>query len=225
MIKAKYRSCILLLAIAIIILIVTVLYVNRSSHRGEAFQNETPTFHVLIATVGRPSVHTLLDSLIPQLTERDHITIVFDNKSEVPQEFKQLQSKCQIHTFNEPVGLGHWGHGIRNKYASLLDRTDFIMHADDDDTYVPGAFDALRRKCTDTKTLYIAKMKSGNETIPRSNVLELGNVGTPCGIIPYDANKQGKWEYFYGGDFAFYKSLKPVGGTVFLENVIYNVRA
>ncbi len=35
-------------------------------------------FHVLIATIGRHSIFNLLDSLLPQLTEDDYLTIVYD---------------------------------------------------------------------------------------------------------------------------------------------------
>jgi hypothetical protein len=181
------------------------------------------TFNVLIATVGRETLQIMLDSLKQQLKENDHLTIVFDGVKRKNCDVSEF--KCKIHIFEEPIALKYWGHGIRNKYANLLEKTDFVMHADDDDRYVPDTFDRLREVCTDTKdTLYIAKMVMGS-ILPKDGKGILGNVGTPCGIIPYDYNKHGKWGLYGGGDGFFYKDInKIIKNTVWLPNIIYLVR-
>jgi len=182
-----------------------------------------PTFNVLIATVGRETLQVMLNSLKPQLKEDDHLTIVFDGVQRKNCDVSEF--KCHIHIFEEPVALKFWGHAIRNKYANLLEKTDFVMHADDDDRYVPEAFDQLRIACTDTKdTLYIAKMCMG-AIFPKDGKGILGNVGTPCGIIPHEFNKKGKWGLYGGGDGFFYKDInKIIKNTVWLPNIIYLVR-
>ena len=182
-----------------------------------------PTFNVLIATVGRESLQTMLDSLKNQLNESDHLTIVFDGVKR--QNCVVTEFKCKVHIFEEPVALKYWGHAVRNKYASLLEKTDFVMHADDDDRYVPDAFDQLRKVCIDTKdTLYFAKMVMG-AILPKDGKGILGNVGTPCGIIPYKFNTAGKWGLYGGGDGFFYKDISIViKNVVWLPNIIYLVR-
>ena len=185
-----------------------------------------PTFHVLIATVGRPSLNRQLESLQKQLTADDGITVVFDGCKR--QNASALDNfACPVHVFEEPVALGFWGHGVRNKYAPLLERRDFVMHGDDDDIYTEGAFDSLRHSCKESNVLYIAKMivENGLRMRPTRPAITLGDIGTPCGIVPYELNKRGTWENFCGGDFEFYNSIRVHAPSIqFLEYPIYYVR-
>jgi hypothetical protein len=184
-----------------------------------------PSFNVLIATVGRPSLQRMLDSLSPQLEEQDCLTLVFDGKSEIP-KFNLSGFKCKVNQYCEPAALGFWGHGIRNKYASLLDKTDFVMHADDDDSYLPNVFSELRSKCIDNDSLYIAKMKIGNRIVPEGNFIKINHIGTPNGIIPYKFNMLSKWESFVGGDGKFYELLSSLVSKVeYLDLLMYQVRS
>jgi hypothetical protein len=193
-----------------------------------------PSFNVLIATTGRSALQRMLDSLSGQLEERDCLTIVYDGLTTVPTvpTFNLSQFVCKVQQFCEPVALGYWGHGIRNKYAGLLEKRDFVMHADDDDIYFPDSFKSLRNECTYTNTLYIAKtknsepgsIKSGCDIMPRTNKILIGQIGTPCGIIPYALNKEGIWELSYGGDGIFYKQIEQKAESIqFLQTFIYNI--
>ena len=180
-----------------------------------------PTFHVLIATVGRPSLNRQLESLQKQLTADDCITVVFDGCKR--QNASALDNfACPVHVFEEPVALGFWG-----QYAPLLERRDFVMHGDDDDIYTEGAFDSLRHSCKESNVLYIAKMivENGLRMRPTRPAITLGDIGTPCGIVPYELNKRGTWENFCGGDFEFYNSIRVHAPSIqFLEYPIYYVR-
>lgn len=181
----------------------------------------SPTFNILIATIGRNSLENLIDSLVPQLLKDDCLTIVFDgNTQRSISNIDQLQ--CNVVIYNEPSKLGFWGHAIRNKYAPLLERKDFVMHADDDDIYLPNVFDKLRNICKNKK-LYIARMKKGNILIPSQPFIFIGNIGTPCGIIPYEYNDKGHWGHYCGGDGNFYMSLEKHITPEFLPLVIYQV--
>ena len=165
-------------------------------------------FNVLIATIGRPSLQRMLNSLLPQLQETDHLTVVFDGHSNVPL-FDFSLGKCQIHQYSEPTALGQFGHGIRNKYAPLLFPTTFVMHADDDDMYISNIFDKLRQRCTDGDTLYVMQMQklTNGFKIPDQKVIAIGCIGIPCGIIPYNLNTLGTWGPKAGGDGEFYVTI------------------
>jgi len=180
------------------------------------------SFHILIATIGRPYLQIMLDSLREQLQEQDCLTIVFDGHSTVP--YFKLNFKCKVNQYTEPVALGSWGHGIRNKYAFLLEKRDFIMHADDDDIYLP-VFDELRSKCINKDTLYIAKiiLTKQRVIIPEGNFIKLNHIGTPNGIIPYELNKCSVWKLKYGGDGLFYEDLSKKSNVEYLSTVIYIV--
>ncbi len=182
------------------------------------------SFHVLIATVGRPTLQRMLNSLSCQLEESDCLTIVYDGHSVVP-NFDVSKFKCPVNQFFEPEALKFWGHGIRNKYASLLEKRDFVMHADDDDIYVENAFGKLRMYCQNKNTLYVARMFAADKSfVPRRKIIECANIGTPCGIIPFELNSKGTWGTIYGGDGMFYKDLeKEAESLKFLNVLIYQV--
>ena len=184
-----------------------------------------PTFNILIATIGRPSLQNMLNSLAPMLDEEDCLTIVYDGHAEIP-NFNLERFKCKVLCYFEKEALGYWGHGIRNKYANLLEPRDFVMHADDDDIYIEGTFNKLRTLCNDSSAIYIGKMLVGNAIIP--NPLDLtvyvGNIGTPCGILPFDVNKKGEWIKIYGGDGSFYEQLARLVTPIFLDIIMYKVK-
>jgi len=183
-----------------------------------------PTFHVLLATIGRPSLQKMIDSLKPELVEGDHLTIVFDGVQRNHCDISNM--KCNTHIYEENTPLGYWGHGIRNKYAPLLEQTDFVMHADDDDIYIPGSFSFLRTECCDHKTLYIAQMKSyiAHTVYPLKDDVCFENIGTPMGIIPYNHNQHHEWGLFYGGDGYFYENISKVANIVWLKKIIYLIK-
>lgn len=191
-----------------------------------------PTFHVLIATAGRPSLKYMLNSIRDQLRQDDAITIIFDGEKALEKSgFSDEWLKGHISKITikeEAVALGSWGHSARNKHqGSLNPITTFLMNADDDDIYLKGAFDRLRNKCIDPEILYIATFCNDNGIcVPKKdkNIIELCNIGTPCGIIPFlDANKS-KWLDIRGGDYYYYKELTTfTKSTVFLNDVIYKI--
>ena len=187
---------------------------------------EIPTFNILIATVGRPTLQNMLNSLSSQLWEDDCLTVVFDGHSNIPLMFDFTNFKCKVNLFYEPIALGYWGHGIRNKYANLLEKRDFIMHADDDDTYTDGIFNTIRSYILDINTLYVYKFEWQNKPWPskHDNCRE-GTIGTPLGVIPYELNKKGTWLPRFGGDGKFYEEIaRHAKNIVFSDIVIYKIK-
>lgn len=193
----------------------------------------TPTFHLLIATAGRPCLKRMLDSLKDELTENDAITIVFDGEGAFDRStFSQdwiKEHHAPIHIIHQSPNLGWWGHGIRNQYQGhLTTKTTHVMHADDDDIYVKGSFAFLRQRCISPHTLYIACMLHSrtNEVIPPfgHKKIEQDRIGTPCGIIPFEKANLAIWKERYGGDFDYYHELQHhVSTVIFLDYVIYQV--
>ena len=193
------------------------------------------TFNILIASIGRPTLINMLNSLKYQLTENDCISIVFDGiKPDF--EINTNDFMCKVFIYYETETLGYWGHGIRNKYSSLLEKRDFILHANDDDVYLADAFKMLRTDCVDTSCLYIAKINLRpfeDRYVPEDNSITSGKIGTPNGIIPYELNKKSSWGLCMGGDFDFYDGLgtNNIGtnniGTnniVYLNHIIYQIK-
>jgi hypothetical protein len=220
------------MAIIGVILFLYLVY----QRRVEGFQEETtPSFHILIASAGRPTLKNLLDSLKDELTESDAITIVFDGagaKEKARYNESWFLGHMSQHTVivqDQNLGAGIGGEPIRTKYqTSLAPETTYIMHADDDDEYIKGSFEKLRSICTDPEVLYIAKMNYSDKpglVIPRQNKdIVQDDIGTPNGIIPFHSAAKAQWGMRYGGDFDYYNALQTkVKEVVFLDTIIYTV--
>jgi len=217
----------------LVIVTIIILAINVLSRKIDKLDNIIPTFHILIATNGRPSMIKLLDSLREQLNKNDAVTIVFDgpdayNRSKYNDSWI-ANFKSKVNIIIQEKNTGFWGHPIRQKHVSILNpKTTFIMHADDDDYYLPDSFDKLRKKCIDPNTLYIAKMNYSNDLdriIPRQNEKIINSdIGNPNGIIPFDMASYGTWGHTYTGDFEYYNTLQNhVKNIVFLDDIIYQV--
>ena len=235
----KYIIFTIFVIFVILAICLLIQKINIDLFEGFNGSDKTPSFHILIATSGRKSLHKMLNSLKNELNNNDAITIVFDGekskqKSKISSEWLNGH-KAHINIIEQIPNLGYWGHGIRNKYQGILSpECTFIMHADDDDKYIPGSFNKLRKSCIDKDTFYIAKMeriyKNHNKTteiIPSINnpkLLTLGNVGTPNFIVPSSIAPKGKWDNVYGGDFSYYNSVcNFANNIVILDNVIYTI--
>jgi len=195
----------------------------------------TPTFHVVIATAGRQSLMKMLNSLKPQLAENDALTIIFDGKyakekSKYTDEYAK-DMKCKVNVIEQIPGLKAYGHASINKYLpDLQPVTTYVMFADDDDHYLEGAFDTLRKKCVDPDILYIAKMRNNKSTVSiippiGHTTIDRALISKQCGIIPFkDKAKSKLGEITYTGDFDYYNDLKDkVKSVVFLEDIIYEL--
>jgi hypothetical protein len=220
------------------IIIIIIVYILNGICFNRVFEGfaEAPTFHILIASSGRPSLVHMTNSLKDELNENDALTIVFDGpdakeKSGITDEWTK-DYKCKVNIFEQIPAVKSWGHDIRNKYQGILDpETTFVMHADDDDTYIPGSFDKLREICTDPDTLYITKMrriyKDGrpDDIIPRQNKdIKGGDISSQNGVIPRAIATMGVWENHYGGDFKYYEKLQESAPKiVFLDLIIYRI--
>lgn len=218
--------------LAAVVVIVFLLYICNPV-KAEGFESQTdPTFHVLIATGGRPELRNMIDSLRDELENGDALTIVFDGptaRSKCKMDSSWFNGfKAKVNLIDQNPNLGFWGHGIRNEYQhKLTPKTTFVMHADDDDSYYPGSFEKLRKICTDPDNLYITKMLSDKgEVIPRANNrIERNNIGTPNGIVPFAISGSSRWEHKYGGDFDYYNGIKDhVKDVVHTNLLIYKVR-
>jgi hypothetical protein len=186
-------------------------------------KKDTKSLNVLLTTIGRDELKSrMLPSLVNQLNSNDYLTIVSDdNHQQVRDAINSLDFKCTVTHIANSEKLGFWGHGSRNKYQNNL-LGDYILNADDDDSYVDGCFDFIRSVAIENK-LYLFKFQGGGEFFWRDKIVCIGNIGTPCGVIPNNKNLP-YWEHFYGGDGTFYVSLANMIEVEFVDYVIYKVR-
>lgn len=181
------------------------------------------SLNVFLTTVGRTELQTrMLPSLVNQLTENDYLTVASDmNHTYVRECLNSFDFKCTVNHFANVKPLGWWGHGSRNRYQNLL-HGDYIMNGDDDDRYVEGCIEYIRSVVTENKLYIFKHQHMGNVAWSRKEVC-IGNIGTSCGVIPNNRNLP-DWEYFYGGDGAFYVNLSKMLPCEFVDHIIYKVR-
>lgn len=228
----KGQKNIFIILSIIVIFIIIFYYINsillyKYSFNFESFyENNNPSFHILIATIGKESIFNMLESLNQQLNENDYLTIVFDGPN-LPNidkvKMKTLGFKCKVNVIVEEKNLGFWGHAIRNKHNNL--EGDFVFHIDDDDNIVYDCMYTLRNICKDENTIYIFKMSINDDTIWKTKEIIYREIGTPMGIIPTKINSTSYFTHRYGGDFDFYKKLENDGNKIeYIDKVIYVVR-
>lgn len=159
----------------------------------------------------------MLDSICPQLQKQDYLTLIYDG----PATEVILKTEATVIQIVNSSPLGGHGHGSRTKWQNHLPG-DYMMNADDDDAYLPGAMDIVREHCTEHR-MYIFQMEYEEHLIPKRHVLEYANIGTPCGVYPTDVLLP-PWPLEYGGDYTFYKELSRLIDPVFIDKPIYKVR-
>lgn len=187
-----------------------------------------PSISVLLTTIGRPELNGMLKSLEFELNEYDNLYIVVDGKqfSNKAQEIiSKYKFKGDVQVIIEEETLGYWGHAIRNKHQKTL-KGDYILHADDDDTYLKNSFDKMRKYCAYKDKIVFFRFildYSKNMLVWKSSPgLSFANIGTPSGLIPNIPEKFGVWEYRHGGDYDFYCSCKFE--HIFVDELIYCVK-
>ena len=93
----------------------------------------------------------------PKIITIDHINSYITSFNTNPLQVKyNLILPNHIKNLNGPEG--NFGHPLLNRHMNTLDG-DFIMFADDDDRYVPDAFEYIRNTVIEKK-LYIFKHRN-----------------------------------------------------------------
>jgi len=182
------------------------------------------SFNIVCSSLGRTSLPTLINSFESQLTERDYFTIISDNNHDYVKNCLNKDFKFNVnHIVEEGPPSGIYGHPILNKHINNLDG-DFIMFADDDDRYVPDAFEFIRNVVKEKK-LYIFKHKWGDTINWREKKIEVGNIGKCMGVIP-NTKSLPKFDLSYhgSGDGMFYVELGKIFDYEFVDKIIYKVR-
>jgi hypothetical protein len=219
LITVKNKSCL------VITFIIFIIFILKNGIIESFKESDNPSIHVLLATMGKDSIFVILNSLKTQLKENDYLTIVFDGPK-LPNMDKvkkmMLDFNCNTNVIVEQKNLGYWGHAIRNKYNKL--EGDYVFHVDDDDDITPNAINIIKNNCKDKNTIYIFKMKNGNDLIWKTKEIIKNEIGTPMGLIPTHLNDTSIFTYKYGGDYEFYKKLEKDGNNIeYIDKVIYIV--
>jgi len=204
------------------------LKASNSNERGVSFT-------VVITTVGRKKLSTMLASLGWQLKAADNIVIISDINATDPEKFPLISSvqemlrdancnNCSKIFIQNPTPMGGSGHRSRTFHQKTLPG-DFIMHADDDDMYTPDAFEIIRAVITSlaprvyifraakenlyTKVLVPYRQLMSFPAMHSTHPSEIGfmNAGTPNGVVRNLPSMFPDWGEKIGGDAIFWQAI------------------
>lgn len=168
---------------------------------------------IIVPTIGRTTLKITLDSIAAQLGLYDQVFVVGDG---VYPESKKLVEPygIQFGYFELPDGPHQdWGARARN-FAVSIAKKAYISFMDDDDSYLPGAFTAIRNAIHESpgKPL-IFRMLHGRDILWRQNKIFIGNVSSQMIVVPNDPSKLGRFSERYEGDHDFIASTADLYGS------------
>lgn len=189
---------------------------------------------VIVPTVGRPSLTATLQSIAPDVSAGDHVIVVGDVPPGCERDIRALvqhfardsAARWTVAWPSEP--LGNWGHPARNMAIAQHVDTSHVCTIDDDDVYLPGGLELVRRYgCREKPVVFKARWGAGH---PAAGVVlwhwpevKAGNVATPMVVWP--AAAAALWGDRYEGDFDFYRQLEDEYGELYWdEREIVEVR-
>ena len=185
---------------------------------------------LVIATVSRPTLARTLRSLQEQAWEPgDAVLLVGDGPQPVAAElFTQFGLPGRF--VENPGTTGMWGHHARNWVLDAHQaRGVYLMALDDDDEYYPDAIERVRAALTaNPGRPHIFRMTGhpSNPLLWERPELKVGNLGTPCIVVPNDPARLGRYGMHYAGDFDFCQTTCAhyPDGPVWSEEPICRVR-
>lgn len=212
---------------------------------------------VIIPTVGRESVWACAESVASQLTKDDWLHIAYDGGMTYADymvyegRFGRIAMDSPGHaswSYVPDGPLGSFGHPARN-YALdiLLNDMTHVWSIDDDDQALPGALDAIHalvdlyeptapERWFAFQMLFGPNSHAAGHTVWREKKVELGNIGTPCIVMPTSAKS--RWGALgvdprtgwyggegYFGDYQIARDLEAeLGPPVWVPTVVAEIR-
>lgn len=162
------------------------------------------TLTIIIPTIGRKSLLTILGQIVPQLQKDDVVLVVGDGFQ--PKAAAMLEGYHPQVQYHEYGPTRCWGHPQRN-WAMLLAETTHIWCLDDDDEVLPGALAVMRGAADECPgKILLFKIHHREFIIPDEPVVRLTNVSTQCVVFPNIPDRFGTWGFLYAGDLEFVKS-------------------
>lgn len=181
-----------------------------------------PSISVVVPTIGRPSLLPALRSIASQMGPDDEVLVSGDGPQPLAREmassfgprFRYMESDTRAYD---------WGATPRNAALDVA-AGDAVAFMDDDDVYLPGAFEAMRRGLEENPGRpLVFMMRHRGRLIWQRPELFSGNVSSQMFAVPNVPGRVGRWTTRYEGDFDFIAStlsLYPEGSVVFREEVI-----
>lgn len=160
---------------------------------------------IIIPTIGRQSLRTMLDRLLPQLATEDRVMIVGDGPQPVAKAIVDSLSSSLIH-YLEHGPIRNYGNPQRN-LAIEESGSDYVMFVDDDDLPSPHAVKAVKEAIAAHPGLPLMfRMRGPYHILWRVKRVEVCNVSGQMFVAPNVKDRIGRWSGRYEADLDFIKS-------------------
>jgi glycosyltransferase involved in cell wall biosynthesis len=164
-----------------------------------------PSVCVITPTIGRDSLRTMLDGLLPQLAEGDEVLIIGDGPRPNAQKIVDEIKSPLIRYWEIPL-IRNYGNPQRN-IALKEAKADYVMFVDDDDTVRPEGIKKMKKVVEKYPGLPIMfKMYHKTVEIWKAPVISCGNVSGQMFVTPNVKDKLGRWSGQYHADLDFINS-------------------
>jgi hypothetical protein len=159
---------------------------------------------IIVPTIGRPGLSSLLKQVAAQLGPDDEVLVVGDGiQPEARAQASILDARVKY--IEHPNGpCGDWGCKARN-WAMPQANGTHLMFLDDDDECLPEALAVVRvRASAAPGRVLMFRMKNGDSLLWANREIRFGNVSTQMVVVPNNPERLGKWRSpYYGGDYWF----------------------
>src|SRR5436189_756369 len=134
-----------------------------------------PTLSVITPTLGRESLKTLLDSLLPQLTPSDEVLVIGDGPRPRAREICASYGNPVIKYWEIPL-IMNFGNPQRNEALGVA-KCSHVHFLDDDDRSVDGAASVIKKVATEFPGRPIMfRMHHQSSFLWRSESVVCGNI-------------------------------------------------
>lgn len=178
------------------------------------------TLSVIVPTCGRLTLFRAVTSALLQCRPGDEVIVCGDG----PQPQAEAAAKNFGIRYLEGPSEHRWGHAQRN-FAIPHATGDYLVFLDDDDAFVPNAFQAFRDAIAETpgRPIFFRFIDKNGCIIWRTQKLEQGDISTQCLCLPNLPGKVGTWGDRYEGDYDMAVStlaLWEPGAEVWRPNIV-----
>jgi len=160
---------------------------------------------VITPTIGRDSLRTMLDALVPQLEDGDEAIIVGDGPQPNAQRIVESYRNSRL-IYLEQGPIRNYGNPQRN-LAIKMAKGDYLFFVDDDDVPLKDCVKGVKAIASrNPGRPFMFRMYHGPGLLWETNEIRGGNISGQMFIPPNKPELLGEWSGKYAADYDFITS-------------------
>lgn len=140
-----------------------------------------PSLSVVIPTLGRSTLHSVVSEIQRQLSNNDELIVVADGEESFARAESQMNQDGILTSIVDE--LSSYGNAQRNCGMKMA-TGDVIWCVDDDDQIAGNAVETIKQSLARDMCPTIFRMEHFGRLLPVTNAIEKGNVGGPMVVVP-----------------------------------------